>query len=87
MVNTYGLQLGGGFATFQHFNRYGKLLVIFDGFDEMESKVDQIVTVQNFEELAKAVAPDGKSKVILTCRTPYFQSNLQEISLLMGDAV
>lgn len=85
LVNTYGLQLGGGFATFQHLNRYGRLLVIFDGFDEMESKVDEIVTVQNFEELAKAVAPGGKSKVILTCRTPYFQSNLQELALLTGE--
>lgn len=85
LVNTYGLQLGGGFATFQHLNQYGKLLVIFDGFDEMESKVDQMVTAWNFEELAKAVAPGGRSKVILTCRTPYFQSDLQEVALLMGE--
>ncbi len=85
LVNAYGLQLGGGFATFQHLNQYGKLLIIFDGFDEMESRVDQIVTTKNFEELAKAVVPGGKSKVILTCRTPYFQSNLQEVTLLMGE--
>jgi len=85
LVNTYGLQLGGGFATFQHLNQYGKLLVIFDGFDEMETRVDQMVTARNFEELAKAVAPGGKSKVILTCRTPYFQSDLQEVALLMGE--
>lgn len=85
LVNAYGLQLGGGFATFQHLNRYGKLLILFDGFDEMESRVDQVVTTKNFEELAKAVVPGGKSKVILTCRTPYFQSNLQEITILMGE--
>jgi hypothetical protein len=85
LVNAYGLQLGGGFSTFQHLNQYGKLLVIFDGFDEMESRVDQMVTTRNFEELAKAVVPGGNSKVILTCRTPYFQSNLQEVTVLMGE--
>ena len=47
----------------------GKLLLIFDGFDEMAGKVDRQKVIDNFWELAKVV--ETGAKVILTCRTEH----------------
>jgi predicted NACHT family NTPase len=56
--------------VFDQLNRMGKLLLIFDGFDEMAAKVDKQQMINNFWELAKVVVPGAK--VILTCRTEHF---------------
>jgi len=60
-----------GYSAFEQLNRMSKLLLIFDGFDEMASKVDYQKVVNNFWELAKAVVPGAKA--ILTCRTEHFR--------------
>jgi len=70
LVNRYGIQ--AGYEAFRRFNADGKLVLLFDGFDEMAQKVDYQTTVDNFEELARAV--EARSKVLLTCRTPYFRT-------------
>jgi WD40 repeat protein len=57
-------------AVFDRLNQMGKLLLIFDGFDEMAEKVDPQKMINNFWELAKVVTPNAK--VILTCRTEHF---------------
>lgn len=75
-----GADLPGGFSTFNCLNKNGKLLLILDGFDEMEQRVDFFTKVKNFEELARLVLP--KSKVILTSRTSYFRSNIEEQDIL-----
>lgn len=59
-----------GYSVFEQLNRMGKLLLIFDGFDEMADKVDRQKMINNFWELARTVVPG--SKVILTCRTEHF---------------
>lgn len=59
-----------GYSAFELLNRMGKLLVIFDGFDEMATKVDRQKRIDNFWELAQSVVPGAK--VILTCRTEHF---------------
>jgi predicted NACHT family NTPase len=59
-------------AVFDKLNQMGKLLLIFDGFDEMANKVDRQKMVENFRELAKVVTPN--SKVLLTCRTEHFDT-------------
>jgi WD40 repeat protein len=56
--------------VFDRLNRMGKLLLIFDGFDEMADKIDTQKMTDNFWELAKVVTPNAK--VILTCRTEHF---------------
>jgi predicted NACHT family NTPase len=56
--------------VFDQLNRMGKLLLIFDGFDEMATKVDHQQMINNFWELAKVVVPGAK--VLLTCRTEHF---------------
>ena len=58
------------YDAFEVLNRMGKLLLIFDGFDEMAAKVNRQQMVNNFWELAKVVVPG--SKAILTCRTEHF---------------
>lgn len=85
LVNKCGIDLPGGFSTFQHLNRYDGLLLILDGFDEMIKSADDEITVKNFEELAKVVESGTACKVILSCRTSYFKSNLQERELLSGE--
>jgi len=70
LINTYHIDLVGGFETFMHLNRYGRLLLIFDGFDEMERRVDYGVALQNYEEISRTVVE--RSKVILTSRPLFF---------------
>lgn len=81
IVNRYKVALPSGYKTFGELNRAGKLLLIFDGFDEMEQRVsDYRTTIDNFWELAKVVHPD--SKVLLTCRTAYFRHRHEEVETL-----
>ena len=77
VANRYKVGLAAGYKTFARLNQAGRLLLIFDGFDEMERRVsDYRTAVDNFWELAKAVCP--ASKVILTCRTAYFRHHREE---------
>ncbi|MDX3640928.1 NACHT domain-containing protein [Streptomyces sp. MB09-02B] len=58
------------YDVFSVLNRMGRLLLIFDGFDEMASRIDRNTMVGNFWELAKAVEPGAK--VLLSSRTEHF---------------
>jgi GTPase SAR1 family protein len=58
------LFVGSAFDSFTEMNRRGKLLIIFDGFDEMPRDDDYQTVVNNFWELAKVL--DERSKIILT---------------------
>lgn len=58
------------YSAFEQLNRMGKLLLIFDGFDEMADRVDEQKMINNFWELARVVVPG--SKAILTSRTEHF---------------
>ncbi len=71
LLNHYGVQISG-FTVFQKFLETGKMVLIFDGFDEMATRVDKKTTIENFNELSKVVT--ANSKMILTCRTHYFRS-------------
>jgi predicted NACHT family NTPase len=72
-----------GYSTFEQLNRMGKLLLIFDGFDEMAAKVDRQAMINNFWELAKVVVPGAK--VILTCRTEHFPEAQEGRALLNAE--
>ncbi len=72
-----------GYSAFECLNKMGRLLLIFDGFDEMAARVDRQKMVDNFWEIAKVVVPS--SKVILTCRTEYFHYARQEREILGGE--
>jgi predicted NACHT family NTPase len=71
------------YDAFVQLNRMGKLLLIFDGFDEMAAKVDRQEMINNFWELAKVVMPGAK--VILTCRTEHFPEAKEGRALLNAE--
>ena len=56
--------------VFDRLNRMGKLLLIFDGFDDMADKTDPQKMIDNFWELAKVITPNAK--VVLTSREEHF---------------
>jgi len=68
------------YSVFEQLNRMGKLLLIFDGFDEMAARVDRQAMIDNFWELAKVVGPGAKA--ILTCRTEHFPDAITGRQLL-----
>jgi len=72
-----------GYSAFEQLNRMGKLLLIFDGFDEMAARVNRQEMINNFWELAKVVVPGAK--VILTCRTEHFPEAKEGRSLLNAE--
>ncbi|WP_310484994.1 NACHT domain-containing protein, partial [Chamaesiphon sp. VAR_48_metabat_403] len=63
-------------AVFDRLNQMGKLLLIFDGFDEMADRNTPQKVADHFWELAKVVTPNAK--VILTCRTEHFPKGEDE---------
>ena len=73
-----------GYSVFEQLNRMGKLLLIFDGFDEMAARVDRQAMINNFWELAKVVGTPG-TKAILTCRTEHFPEALEGRSILNAE--
>ncbi|WP_016950520.1 hypothetical protein [Anabaena sp. PCC 7108] len=73
-----------GYSAFEQLNRMGKLLLIFDGFDEMAARVDRQAMINNFWELAKVVGTAG-TKAILTCRTEHFPEALEGRTLLNAE--
>ncbi|MCA1057572.1 pentapeptide repeat-containing protein [Rossellomorea aquimaris] len=71
------------YAAFEELNRMGKLLLIFDGFDEMAAKVDRQQMINNFWELAKVVGAGAKA--LLTCRTEHFPEAREGRDLLNAE--
>ncbi len=61
-----------GYSAFEQLCRMDKLLIIFDGFDEMAARVDRQEMIDNYWRLTQ-VAKLSK-KVILTSRTEHFPS-------------
>ncbi len=72
-----------GYSAFEQLNRMGKLLLIFDGFDEMADKLDRQKMINNFWELARVVVPGAKT--ILTCRTEHFPNAREGRDLLSAE--
>lgn len=58
----------------------GKLIVLFDGFDEMADRVRWDVACSNFAQLRRAA--HGKGKVVVTCRTHYFKDRKEQVRLI-----
>ncbi|MGP1383717.1 MAG: NACHT domain-containing protein [Thainema sp.] len=72
-----------GYSAFEQLNRMGKLLLIFDGFDEMAARINRQAMIDNFWELAKVVVPGAKA--ILTCRTEHFPDAIEGRKLLNAE--
>jgi WD40 repeat protein len=61
--------------AFLHLLKEGKIILMFDGFDEMATQSNAALTMRNFQELNRAFA--GKAKILLTCRTHYFKDRTE----------
>ena len=83
LLDEQGVMLSGGTEAFDKLNKRGKLLFIFDGFDEMALKVDYQTIVDYFWELSKVIVPE--SKAILTCRTGYFRYATEAEKIMRGE--
>jgi hypothetical protein len=53
------------------------LLLLFDGFDEMASRMDRVTINSNIDFLKKYLSKN-RVKVILTCRTHFFRNSVEE---------
>ncbi len=56
--------------------RLGRFILLFDGFDEMATRVDPDVLRDNLRELQK-VSRIPENKFILTCRTHFFRDRVE----------
>src|SRR5712691_5228425 len=65
---------------FEHLVRLGKVVLLFDAFDEMADRVRWEITHSNFRELRRAA--EGNGKVVLTCRTHYFKDRNEQARLI-----
>jgi predicted NACHT family NTPase len=68
--------------VFDRLNRMGKLLILFDGFDEMANKINSQDAIDNFWALADVIGEN--SKVILTCRTEHFPTTEKNQRIFAG---
>ncbi|KPA18376.1 repeat-containing protein [Candidatus Magnetomorum sp. HK-1] len=75
-------QISIDFNRFSHLVRVGKIIIFFDGFDEMADRVQWKVTQSNFNELLRAGR--GRGKIFLTCRTHYFKDRREQVRLIIG---
>ncbi len=59
----------------------GGLMLFLDGFDEMATRTDPAITLRNFHEVSTLCV--GQNKVVLTCRTHFFESS-SEMNKVFG---
>jgi len=81
-LQTHGIDRAS-FKAFWHLLEQGFIVLIFDGFDEMVTRTNARLTLENLRELNRAVI--GKAKVLLTCRTHYFRDTEEEKRLIGTD--
>ncbi|MDI6793723.1 MAG: SUMF1/EgtB/PvdO family nonheme iron enzyme [bacterium] len=79
IMNSMGLKQID-YAAFRTLNRMGLFVVLVDGFDEMATHATVNEMIDNFRELA--VLAEGRAKVLLTCRTHYFEHAAREKEVL-----
>ncbi len=81
VTNRFGVALAAGYKTIRRLSDEGRLLLIFDGFDEMERRAsDYRTALENFWEIAKLISP--KAKILLTCRTAFFRTQTEEAEVM-----
>ena len=81
MTEKYGIP-GFNYPAFLRLLEEGRLLLIFDAFDELATLSERWATVASLRRLNEAVR--GRSKVILTCRTHYFTTQAAEREGIAG---
>jgi WD40 repeat protein len=67
-------------ASFRYMLRQGRIVLLFDGFDELALRVNYERAAEHFETIVQAAA--GDAKVIVTSRTQHFESESQVRTVL-----
>jgi WD40 repeat protein len=62
-------------AKFRYMLRHGRIVLLFDGFDELALRITYERATEHLDTLLEAV--EGQAKVVLTSRTQHFQSDRQ----------
>ena len=70
--------------AFRYMLRQGRVVLLFDGFDELVTRVTYDRATEHLDTLLRAA--EGEAKIILSSRTQHFQSNAQVMTAL-GDRV
>jgi predicted NACHT family NTPase len=81
MTEKYGI-LNFNYPAFLRLLEEGRLLLIFDAFDELATLSERWATITSLRRLNEAVR--GRSKVILTCRKHYFTTQAAEREGIAG---
>jgi hypothetical protein len=77
-----GLQ-GVDFTRFRQLTEIGKVVFLFDAFDEMSDRVRWEETRNKLRELCRAA--EGSGRVMLTCRTHYFKDHDEQSAVIGRD--
>ena len=72
----YGLT-GASYNSFEHLASTGRVLFLFDSFDEMAQHLHRDIIRENIKELL--VGMSGQSKAIMTSRPTYFESRSERL--------
>lgn len=73
------------YSRFEYLVRRGRIVLLFDAFDEMAERVRPLVMRNNLKELIRLSEQGGK--VLLTCRTHYFRNREEQEKLFGTGAV
>lgn len=73
------------FSRFEYLVQRGRIVLLFDAFDEMAERVRPLVMRNNLKELIRLSEQGGK--VLLTCRTHYFRNREEQEKLFGTGAV
>ncbi len=68
------------FPRFEHLVRLGKVVLLFDAFDEMADRVRWDVTQDNFRQLSRLA--EARGKIVITCRTHYFKDRTEQVKVI-----
>jgi uncharacterized protein YjbI with pentapeptide repeats/DNA replication protein DnaC len=80
LLNAVNVCLKTDWETLSELSESGNLVFILDGFDEILKRTDWNKTLSDFQAIVELLL-NGKSKVIVTCRTHYFLKD----SAIWGD--
>ncbi len=81
LINQQDLNIHS-YSTFEKLNKEGRLLLIFDAFDEMAIRADIGLITRNFDDILSLA--QNKAKIIITCRTSFFKDQNDLERLYMG---
>lgn len=81
LVNRFDIR-NGSVKNFKLLAKYRRILLIFDGFDEVAKRVDFDVKYKVFSEICQFASPNVK--ILITCRPNYFQDRAEYDRLFLS---